>query len=244
VHLAYIARMCGRYSADLKWDDVAKLYDLSRQGPLPQWDFQPSYNVCPTDPVPVIVPDFDRRQLVMMRWGLILSWWAKPLKELRLATFNARAETVQEKPFSGRRSSAPAVSSPPRATTNGTTPIPTTKKRSRSPTTSSAGNGQLMTFAGLYDTWHDKAENKTIQSCAMVITAEQIRRDAHDRMPVILEREHFDTWMRTNEVEEAAALMKPAGEDVLQRWPVAKRINSSRTPKEDRSQIDEVELAT
>ena len=34
-----------------------------------------------------------------MRWGLVPSWWNKPLKELRLATFNARAETAAEKPF-------------------------------------------------------------------------------------------------------------------------------------------------
>src|SRR5271155_1101736 len=34
-----------------------------------------------------------------MRWGLVPSWWSKPLKELKLATFNARAETVAEKPF-------------------------------------------------------------------------------------------------------------------------------------------------
>ena len=26
-------------------------------------------------------------------------WWNKPLKELRLATFNARIETVTSKPF-------------------------------------------------------------------------------------------------------------------------------------------------
>jgi len=30
---------------------------------------------------------------------LIPRWWSKPLKEMRVATFNARAETVQEKPF-------------------------------------------------------------------------------------------------------------------------------------------------
>jgi putative SOS response-associated peptidase YedK len=34
-----------------------------------------------------------------MCWGLVPSWWSKPLKELRLATFNARAETVAEKPL-------------------------------------------------------------------------------------------------------------------------------------------------
>ena len=30
-----------------------------------------------------------------MRWGLVPRWWNKPLKELRMTTFNARAETVE-----------------------------------------------------------------------------------------------------------------------------------------------------
>jgi putative SOS response-associated peptidase YedK len=42
---------------------------------------------------------------------------------------------------------------------------------------------------------------------------------------------------------EAAELMKPAAEDILQKWPVSKRINSSRTPKDDPTLIEPVELA-
>jgi SOS response associated peptidase (SRAP) len=34
-----------------------------------------------------------------MPWGLVPSWWSKLVKELKLATFNARAETAAEKPF-------------------------------------------------------------------------------------------------------------------------------------------------
>jgi putative SOS response-associated peptidase YedK len=34
-----------------------------------------------------------------VRWGLIPCRGSKPLKELRLATFNARVETVATKPF-------------------------------------------------------------------------------------------------------------------------------------------------
>ncbi len=34
-----------------------------------------------------------------MRWGAVPVWWSKQLKELKLATFNARAETVATKPF-------------------------------------------------------------------------------------------------------------------------------------------------
>jgi hypothetical protein len=36
--------------------------------------------------------------------------------------------------------------------------------------------------------------------------------------------------------------MKPAGEDVLQKWPVSKRVNSSRTDDNDASLIEEVAL--
>jgi SOS response associated peptidase (SRAP) len=36
-----------------------------------------------------------------MRWALIPFWQSKPLKELQLATFNARVETITTKPFFG-----------------------------------------------------------------------------------------------------------------------------------------------
>jgi len=49
-----------------------------------------------------------------MRWGLVPYWWSKSLKKLRLATFNARAETVATKPmfrdaFKSKRCLLPAT---------------------------------------------------------------------------------------------------------------------------------------
>jgi putative SOS response-associated peptidase YedK len=49
--------------------------------------------------IDTIVGQDGERRLVPMRWDLVPSWWSKPRKELKLATFNARAETVAEKPF-------------------------------------------------------------------------------------------------------------------------------------------------
>ena len=69
----------------------------------------------------------------------------------------------------------------------------------------------------------------------MVITEpNKLVAEVHDRMPVILERDQFDIWMRTTDVREAATMLKPAADDVLVRRPVSKRINSSKTPKEMR----------
>jgi putative SOS response-associated peptidase YedK len=46
-------------------------------------------------------------------------------------------------------------------------------------------------------------------------------------MPVILEAKDFEQW-EYGDTKDAAALMKPADDDTLQRWPVSKRVNSSR----------------
>ena len=81
----------------LTWEEIVALYRLTLDQPAR--NTQARYNVCPTTTIDTIVGADGKRQLVPMRWGLVPFWWSKPLKELKLATFNARAETVTEKPF-------------------------------------------------------------------------------------------------------------------------------------------------
>jgi hypothetical protein len=89
--------MCGRTTKNYTWEQIHAMYQLTRPAAMP--NMQPSFNVCPTDPVDTVVEHEGQRNLEAMRWGLIPFWWSKPLKELRLATFNARVETVTTKPF-------------------------------------------------------------------------------------------------------------------------------------------------
>jgi putative SOS response-associated peptidase YedK len=86
--------MCGRFVRNYASDSMSELYQV-----LPGPNFQPRFNICPTTTVDTIVARDGKHELVPMRWGLVPSWWKKPLKELKLATFNARVETVAEKPF-------------------------------------------------------------------------------------------------------------------------------------------------
>ena len=79
--------------------EIVRLYRLPLD--TPARNTQARYNVCPTDPIDVVTERDGKRDCVSMRWGLVPFWWSKPLKELRLATFNARAEAVTEKPFFG-----------------------------------------------------------------------------------------------------------------------------------------------
>ena len=87
--------MCGRFTNKLTWEEIVRLYRLTIQAP--PHNLRPRYNLCPTDPVDVVTERDGNRDFVRMRWGLVPSWWPKPLKELKAATFNARAETVAEK---------------------------------------------------------------------------------------------------------------------------------------------------
>ena len=89
--------MCGRSTYKLTWEEIVRLYRLTLE--LPPVNTQARFNVCPTTTIDTIVGQNGERRLMPMRWGLVPSWWSKPVKELKLATFNARAETVAEKPF-------------------------------------------------------------------------------------------------------------------------------------------------
>ena len=61
--------MCGRYTLALPAIDIALLLDLM----TPDFDFEPRYNVAPTQRLPVLSNDAPDR-LSSYRWGLIPSW--------------------------------------------------------------------------------------------------------------------------------------------------------------------------
>ena len=74
----------------------------------------------------------------------------------------------------------------------------------------------------------------------MIITAPNaFVAEVHDRMPVLLRPAQFDAWLDGSAGKEALA---PAGEDMLRRWPVSKRVNSSKAPADDPTLIDPIDL--
>jgi len=49
----------------------------------------------------------------------------------------------------------------------------------------------------------------------------------HNRMPVIDERADWPVWLGDTE-DDPAALLRPAGEDVLRLWTVSRAVNNAR----------------
>ncbi len=224
--------MCGRFTHRYTWADIHRLYRLTS----PASNVQPSYNVCPTDTVNVVTSSQDIRILQPMRWGLIPRWWSKPLKELmRLSTFNARVETVTTKPFfreAFKRTRCIIAASGYYEWQD--TPA------GKQPHYFTRTDGQVISFAGLWDEWKDRTSGETVKSCTMIITEPNAMvAEVHDRMPVVLEPDQFTPWL---ENEAGLEILRPAGEGVLERWPVSKRVNSSKAPKDDETLTQRVDV--
>jgi len=86
--------MCGRFTQKYTWEELHRLYRLRQ----PARNVRPQYNICPTDPVDVVIRGDAGLFVVPMRWQLMPPWWTKSRDDLP-ATSNAGAETVAEKPM-------------------------------------------------------------------------------------------------------------------------------------------------
>ena len=201
----------------------------------PASNVQRSYNVCPTDPVNVVTrsdrQEPSRSPALAPRAPLVV----KPLTELRLATFNARVATVTTKPFFERALKRthriiPASGYYEREDTpDGKQPHYFTRT-----------DAQVISFAGLWDEWKDRAPGETLKSCTIIITEPNAMvAEVHDRMPVVLEQEQQHGRARE---PVRAKILKPGEEGVFQRSPVSKRVNSSKAEKEDEALTERVEV--
>src|SRR5262249_26635385 len=114
--------------------------------------------------------------------------WAHDLSA-GVKAINARAETVADKPtfraaFKARRCLIPA---------SGYYEWKHEGKAKR-PHFIHPPDGRLFAFAGLWDVWAKGAA--PVESCSIITTtANEATRHLHERMPVILDREHFAAWL-------------------------------------------------
>ncbi len=232
--------MCGRFTDMYTWEQLWRLYMLSVG--FPQSNMQPNYNHCPTDPTSTILLRDGKRVFERMRWGLIPQWWSKPLKELRLATFNARAETIDTKPFFRGAFKRNRCLIPVSGYYEWHYDEPENKKKKPQPYYFTARDGSpILTAAGLWDEWKDRQSGETIRSCTMIITEpNKFVAKVHDRMPVVLRPDQFDAWLDGSAGKE---ILVPAAEDMLDKVSVSQRVNSSRAPNDDPTLIEPVALA-
>ena len=94
-------------------------------------------------------------------------------------------------------------------------------------------NDELFSFAGLYDTWLDKATGEEIKTFTSITTkANDLVKPIHERMPVILTPEAEELWLNEQE-KDITDLLNPYEADQMKAFPISSLINSptNNTPE-------------
>ncbi len=244
--------MCGRYASSRRPEDLIEEFEVVDNRVPTALD--PDYNVAPTKEVYAVVerpPSKDwsqdrsqddgaaaapERQLRALTWGLIPSWAKDASIGSRM--INARMETLAEKPafrkaFASRRCLLPA---------DGyyewypTSQLGKSGKPLKQPFFIRPKDHGVLAMAGLYEIWRDpdKAEDDPDRfrwTCTVITTdAEDDVGHIHDRMPLMVERDRWSSWLdpTVSGKDDLLALLVPAAPGMLEAYPVSKAVGNVR----------------
>jgi putative SOS response-associated peptidase YedK len=84
----------------------------------------------------------------------------------------------------------------------------------------------LLAFAGLWDVWKKPDGEVRTTFTILTTTPNELISRLHDRMPVILERENYRSWLEAVDPRE---LLQPCPVELLQFYPVSNRVTRPRT---------------
>ncbi len=210
--------MCGRYATTRSDADLTLLFDAVDVTE----SLAPSWNVAPTDPVPVVrvSKTHDARVLDTARWGLVPPWATDLRGGARL--INARAETVATSrafasSFERRRCLVPADG---------------WFEWVRDGTAKQAyfmtpADGSVLAFAGIWSAWGPES----VLTCSVLTTAALGRlARVHDRMPLVLPPERWADWLTVGgDGAELLRPMTPADLESIEVRPVGPEVGNVRT---------------
>jgi putative SOS response-associated peptidase YedK len=187
--------MCGRF---ILLTDLSVIVDSFRVGEVAT-DYKTGNNISPGQQISAIIRDQDINKLVSFRWGLIPAWAKDPAIGNKM--FNARAESVAEKPsyrdaFKKRRCLIVADGFYEWEKIN----------RIKKPLLFSLKSGEPFALAGLYESW-TSPEKKVIRTCTIITTEpNDLLCPIHDRMPVIVPADRQDFWIDAHTQNQKALL--------------------------------------
>ena len=236
--------MCGRYASIKAPADLADEFHAvdATEG------VEPDYNVAPTKNIVAVVerhprdaegtpdPDTVERSLRVVKWGLVPYWAKDPKGGARM--INARSESAAVKPafrraLASRRCLIPA---------DGWYEWQRGEDH-KQPYYTHYADGRSLALAGLWEYWKPKDEAADPEGrypdglvTAAVLTAAAVGplRQVHDRMPLVLPAEAWDTWLNPDvdaKDDAVAALLVPPSEELvasLDLRPVSPLVNSVR----------------
>ncbi|GGA89070.1 SOS response-associated peptidase [Ornithinibacillus halotolerans] len=215
--------MCGRYT--MLADELEILDEFGIERDIQ--DFHKSYNVAPGQNVLAIIHDGKEKRAGYLRWGLVPSWARD--EKIGYKMINARSESAHEKPsfknlLSRKRCLIVADSFYEwKKNEDGT----------KQPKRIHVANRKLFAFAGLWDKWrHDEGD---LFTCTILTRdANDFMQDIHHREPIILPKEHENTWIAPERMEpiEAHEFLLNVQMDPLSAYNVSSYVNAAKNNDE------------
>lgn len=223
--------MCGRFTSLTPPDELARIFETAPPSPEIV-EHVPRFNVAPTTRILAIAVDREGvRRIGRFQWGLVPSWAKDASGSARL--INARSESIFEKPsfrhlIPHRRCLVPMDGFYEWRTVHDTPPPARAPKE---PVYITRRDGQPLAVAGIWSSWRADASAPWLHTCCLVTTsANATIEGVHDRMPVVLEKDDWASWLDPSNSDRAEleALMQPAPDDVVTLRRVSTRVNSVR----------------
>jgi putative SOS response-associated peptidase YedK len=225
--------MCGRYGRRADKQRIAEWMQAHDTGVFDDSYFAPSYNVAPQSWQPVVKlgSDSGERVLTVMRWGLV-PFWSKDGKA-GYSTINAKAETITTSPlyresFRRRRCLVPAnwFYEWQKPVVKSNQPDAKTKQ----PFAIGLTNESLFAFAGLWETWKDKATGQSLETYTIITTdPNELTERIHNRMPVILKPSDYQRWLQPGDPSHLPVdLLRPFPADEMKAWKVGADVGNVR----------------
>jgi putative SOS response-associated peptidase YedK len=210
--------MCGRYTL-ISLADFVDIFPWIRG--LEQ-EYPPRFNIAPSQLAPVAT-NRPQPQLELFKWGLVPSWAKDPAIGNRM--INARAETLMEKPsfrtaLKRRRCLVPADSFYEwKLNPDGKTKTPM-RMRLRS--------DKPFAFAGLWEHWHGDEGSELLTFTIITTSPNELLKDIHNRMPVILTEEAARKWLSPGEADpvQMHAFLQTLPSELMMAEAVSKTVNN------------------
>lgn len=208
--------MCGRFTNRYTWRELCELYGIS-DTLYPPSNFEPQYNIAPTQNCFVVRRATAGRELALLRWGLLPGWSKSPADGVRM--INARCETVASSPAYR----APFRERPCLVVADGFYEWKVVGPKEKQPYFITRKEGAPFAFAGL---WEPKSiadrDTFTIITCPANAACAPI----HDRMPVMLAPEDWDVWLGAP--DQRKDLLRPFPAEQMALRPVDKAVGSPK----------------
>jgi len=214
--------MCGRFtSREVTKDDFQEVLEEDSEFDIPE-----RFNVAPGQEHPVILEENEKIALKNLYWGILPNWAKDPKKQTR--PINSRLETIEEKPtfresFQRRRCLVPA---------DGYFEWLVDGRR-KIPYFLHLQDDAAFAFAGIWDHW-EGLEGDVLDSYSIMTTAADVRIEfIHYRMPIILPRQHWLSWLdpETPATALREILQQPIAD--FQHRTVSSAVNNARNEGPD-----------